>query len=190
MPTDDPASEGDRMTLMRSWDLSDDLRGARDDMLLPGKGYTSRDNGQRYDGFIMGSPAWAPAIDISEGDDAYLVFAELPGVRISDVAVTVERGLLTIQGQRHHDVAAAGQKVHRAERRYGPFRRSITLPGHADGGKVEASTEDGLLQVRVPKARDGRAKRAAGGAGAATALLARVLGPGTASDAHSRRGLR
>jgi HSP20 family protein len=55
--------------------------------------------------------------------------------------------------------AADGQKVHRSERRYGPFRRSITLPSHIDAGKIEASAQDGVLQVLVPKAKDVRAKR-------------------------------
>src|SRR5947199_395119 len=62
--------------------------------------------------------AWAPALDISEREDAYLVTVELPGVRAEDVEITFEDGLLTIQGERHTAGDPAAEKVHRAERRY------------------------------------------------------------------------
>ena len=74
--------------------------------------------------------AWAPAVDIIERKDAYLVTAELPGTGPAVLEVTFQDGLLTIQGERHSTVDAAGDKVHRAEGRYGAFRRSITLPSH------------------------------------------------------------
>jgi hypothetical protein len=70
-----------------------------------------------------------------------------------------EDGLLTIQGERYRGSAADGQKVHRGERRYGPYRRSFTLPAHVDAEKIEASAQDGVLQVRIPKAKDMRPKR-------------------------------
>lgn len=85
--------------------------------------------------------------------------AGLPGVKAGDVEITFEDGLLTFQGERHDGHAADGQKVHRAERRYGPFRRSITLPSHVDADKIGASAQDGVLLVLVPKAKDVRAKR-------------------------------
>ena len=53
----------------------------------------------------------------------------------------------------------AGEKVHRAERRYGAFRRSITLPSHVQADKIEAAAQDGVLMILVPKAQEAHAKR-------------------------------
>ena len=72
--------------------------------------------------------------------------------------ITFEDGLLTIQGERHATSYAAGDKAHRVERRYGAFRRSITLPSHVEADKIEASAQNGVLQVLVPKAEEAQAK--------------------------------
>lgn len=144
------------MTVMTSWDLFEDLRAAQDDMLAMARARLWRP-GQQYEAGSTGA-AWAPPVDISERKDAYLVAADLPGVKAGDVEITFEDGLLTIQGERH-PANAAGEKVHRAERTYGAFRRSITLPSHVEAGKIEAAAQDGVLQVVVPKAPDVKAKR-------------------------------
>jgi HSP20 family protein len=86
------------------------------------------------------------------------VTAELPGVKPGEVEITFEDGLLTIQGERHRASYADGNKAHRVERRYGAFRRSITLPSHVEADKIEASAQDGVLQVLVPKAQEAQAK--------------------------------
>jgi HSP20 family protein len=148
------------MTVMTTWDLFEDLRSAQDELVR-----MSRMPGQwlgQYGlqpGTSPTTQAWAPAVDITERKDAYLVAAELPGVGIDDLEITFQDGLLTIQGERHaaHDPAA--EKVHRAERRYGPFRRSITLPSHVKAGAIEASAQDGVLLILVPKAEEVQAKR-------------------------------
>jgi HSP20 family protein len=145
------------MTVMTSWDLFEDLRAAQDDMFRMNAGRAWRP-AQQYDGGTSAA-AWAPAVDISERKDGYLVTAELPGVKTDDVEITFEDGLLTIQGERHSAHDAAGEKVHRSERRYGAFRRSITLPSHVASDKIEASAQDGVLQVLVPKAKEVQAKR-------------------------------
>ncbi len=145
------------MTVMPSWDLFEDLRATQEEMLAMARARAWRP-GQQYGGGSTGA-AWAPAVDISERKDAYLVAADLPGVRADDVEITFEDGLLTIQGERHPTREAAGEKVHRAERRYGAFRRSITLPSHVEADKIEAEAQDGVLQVMVPKAPDVKAKR-------------------------------
>jgi HSP20 family protein len=148
------------MTVMTSWDLFDDLRSAQDEMLrmsrMPGQWLGQF--GQQPGGG-PGAQAWAPPLDITERKDAYLVAVELPGVGTGDLEITFQDGLLTIQGERHVPYDAAAEKVHRAERRYGAFRRSITLPSHVQADKIEASAHDGVLQVLVPKAPEVRAKR-------------------------------
>ena len=143
-------------TPMTGWDLFEDLRAAQDEMMRPtrGRGWWL---GQRGD--ASGTAAWAPAVDISERKDAYLVTAELPGVKAAEVEITVEDGLLTIQGERRFSHDSAEEKMHRTERFFGAFRRSITLPSHVEADKIEASAQDGVLQIMVPKAPDVQAKR-------------------------------
>ncbi len=149
------------MTVMTSWDLFDDLRSAQDELLrqtrMPGH-WAPGQSGQQQGAGSAGQ-AWAPAVDISERKDAYYVTAELPGVGIEDLDITFQDGLLTIQGERHHTPDMQGEKVYRAERRYGAFRRSITLPMHVQADKIEASAQDGVLLVLIPKAPEAHAKR-------------------------------
>jgi len=66
---------------------------------------------------------------------------------------------MTIQGERHNAHDSSEEKVHRVERRYGPFLRSITLPSHVMADAIEASTQDGVLRILVPKAPEVHAKR-------------------------------
>jgi HSP20 family protein len=147
------------MTITTSWDVFEDLRNAQDELLrmtrMPGQwlGQMSPQSGSGY-----ASPAWAPAVDITEREDTYLVTAEVPGVAATDLEVTFQDGLLTIQGERHPADGVVGDKAHRAERRYGAFRRSITVPSHVQADKIEATTQDGLLQILVPKTPEVRAQ--------------------------------
>jgi len=103
--------------------------------------------------------AWAPALDIAERKDAYLVTVELPGVKLDDLEITLEDGLLTIQGERHIARDSSEERAHRVERSSGAFRRSITLPAHVVADEVEASIEDGVLRILVPKAEEAKPKR-------------------------------
>jgi HSP20 family protein len=103
--------------------------------------------------------AWAPALDISERKDAYLVTVELPGVDAEDLEITMEDGLLTIQGERHLAHDSSEQQFHRIERRYGAFRRSITLPAQVQAEQIQASFDNGVLQIVVPKAEEAKPKR-------------------------------
>lgn len=147
------------MTVMTSWDLFDDLRSAQDELARMSRmpGQRLRQFGQQP-GAGPASQAWAPAIDITERKDAYLVAADLPGVGTGDVEVTFQAGLLTIQGERHPAGDTATEKIHRAERCSGTFRRSITLPTHVQADKIEASAQDGVLLILVPKAAEARSK--------------------------------
>ena len=145
------------MTVMTAWDLFEDLYAAQDEMLRATRGHGRRPGQQPASGTTPA--AWAPAVDISERKDAYLVAAELPGMKADDLEITFEDGLLTIQGERRFAHDSAEEKMHRTERYYGAFRRSITLPSHVEADKIEASVQDGVLQVLVPKTPDVQAKR-------------------------------
>ncbi len=147
------------MNGMASWELFEYQRDTQDELLRMNRMPAQRLNlfGHIHPG--MSTPPWTPAVDISERKDGYLVAAELPGVGIDDLEITFEGGLLTIQGQRRAAPDSSEERIHRAERRYGAFRRSITLPTHVKSEAIEASTHDGVLQIMVPKADEVHAKR-------------------------------
>jgi len=151
------------MTVMTGWDLFEDLRNAQDEQLRMNRLRAQRlgrlgQLGQQYDAG-MSAQAWAPAVDITERKDAYLVAVELPGVGLDDLEITFQDGLLTVQGQRRVAADSSEERVHRAEQRYGAFRRSIMLPTHVKADAIEASTQDGVLRIMVPKAEEVQAKR-------------------------------
>ncbi|HSZ44009.1 MAG TPA: Hsp20/alpha crystallin family protein [Streptosporangiaceae bacterium] len=148
------------MTVMTSWDLFDDLRSAQDELVRQNRMAAHWASGQFGQQHGAGSAqAWPPAVDITERKDAYLVTAEMPGFGTADVELTLQDGVLTIQGERQHLADVDGDKVHRAEGHYGMFRRSITLPTNVQADKIEASAQDGVLQVLVPKAKEAHARR-------------------------------
>lgn len=94
---------------------------------------------------------WAPTVDISETDGEYLIKAELPEVKKDDVKVTLEDGILTIQGERRREKDEKTTKYHRVERSYGSFVRSFSLPDQVDENGVKAEYKDGMLNLRIPK---------------------------------------
>jgi HSP20 family protein len=145
------------MTVTTTWDLFDDLRATQDELLLRlTAGHNGRPAQRNGSSDAM---AWAPAVDISERKDAYLVTAEIPGVSAGDIEVGFDNGLLTIQGERHRAKEVSVEQVHRSERPQGRFRRSMTLPSNVDTDKIEASARDGVLQILVPKRREDRGRR-------------------------------
>ena len=149
------------MTTMMRWDPFQDLRSAQDEMaqmspmLAHALGLHARQQGNDR----TMPTAWAPALDISERKDAYLVTVELPGVEADDLQITLEDGLLTIQGERYFAHDSSEQHFHRVERRYGAFRRSITLPAQVRPEQIQASFDNGVLQILVPKMEEATPKR-------------------------------
>ena len=94
---------------------------------------------------------WMPTVDISETEGEYLIKAELPEVKKEDVKVTVENGVLTLQGERRQEKEEKGKIFHRVERSYGSFIRSFTLPESVDDSGVKAEYKDGVLNLHLPK---------------------------------------
>ncbi len=101
---------------------------------------------------------WAPAVDVSETDKEFLIKAELPEIKKEDVKVTVDDGILTIQGERKQEKEEKDKKYHRIERSYGSFLRSFTLPDEADGSRIAADFKDGMLNIRLPKMEKAKTK--------------------------------
>jgi HSP20 family protein len=153
--------EENEMLLRTQWDPFEDLRSAQDELnqMNPMLAQALGRYGQRQAAAADATPAWAPALDISERKDAYLVTVELPGVKLDDLQITLEGGLLTIQGERHFADDSSEQQFHRVERRYGAFRRAITLPAQVQAEQIEASFDNGVLQILVPKMEEATPKR-------------------------------
>jgi len=101
---------------------------------------------------------WAPSVDISETDSAYLIKGEIPGVKKEDVKVTVQDGMLTIQGERKQEKEEKGKKFHRVECSYGSFVRSFRVPDDADENKVKAEFKDGMINITLPKSEKAKPK--------------------------------
>jgi HSP20 family protein len=98
---------------------------------------------------------WSPLVDIEEGDDAYVIEAELPGVKEKDVNIELVGNELAISGE----IKERERKgtLRRQTRRTGRFEYRVTLPDQMDAEKIEAKLTDGVLTVRVPKSE--RAQR-------------------------------
>jgi HSP20 family protein len=101
---------------------------------------------------------WAPSVDISETESEYQIKAEIPDVKKEDVKVTLEDGVLTIQGERKHEKEEKGKKYHRIERSYGSFVRTFSLPDVIDDDKVKAEFKDGVLNLHLPKSEKAKPK--------------------------------
>jgi HSP20 family protein len=94
---------------------------------------------------------WRPSADISETDKEYLIRAELPAVKKDDVKVTIDGGVITIQGERKLELKDKSEKSHRIESFYGSFTRSFSLPDNVDADAIRCESKDGVLTVHVPK---------------------------------------
>jgi HSP20 family protein len=101
---------------------------------------------------------WTPSADISETDTAYLIKAEIPGVKKEDVKVTLQDGILTIQGERKSEKEEKDKKFHRIECSYGSFMRSFRVPEDADESGVKAEFKDGILNVTLNKSAKAKPK--------------------------------
>jgi len=94
---------------------------------------------------------WAPAVDVVEEKDRFLLWADVPGVSRSDIDVSMEDGVLTIAGERHTDKHDEATGVRRFERASGRFHRRFTLPETADAEGIAARSANGILEVTIPK---------------------------------------
>jgi len=105
--------------------------------------------------------AWCPVVDVRESKDELALQAELPGIRSEDVNVSVENGVLTISGEKKHEIEEGQESsdYHLVERRYGRFERSFSLPRSVDAERVKAEFANGVLTVTLPKAEAAKPRR-------------------------------
>ena len=109
------------------------------------------------------SSRWAgfdtPALDVHENDKAYKVVTPLPGVNPDQINVRLQNGVLTISGEFEEPKVDENSKVVVRERYYGSFSRSVTLPQSVDSDKVEATYDNGVLTLNLPKSPEAQPKQ-------------------------------
>ena len=101
---------------------------------------------------------WAPAVDLFEDRDNYVVKVEVPGMKREDIDISLHQNALTISGERKHEQKTDGGNF-RSERFYGRFERTLTLPNAVSGENVKASYKDGILSITLPKAEEAKPKQ-------------------------------
>ena len=102
---------------------------------------------------------WMPAIDVYERGDMFVVKAELPGISEDAIDVSVAEGDLMIRGEKRIETEIKEEDYYRCERTYGSFFRSVPLPANVDAEKVEASFENGVLEVTIPRMAEAKPKK-------------------------------
>jgi HSP20 family protein len=109
--------------------------------------------------FPVREMAWAPAVEVFEKEDKFVVKADLPGVKEEDIDVSIEGDTLTIKWEKESESEVKEESYYCCERSYGSFYRSIVLPTTVDAKKIEANYEDGVLEVSLPKAAEVKPKK-------------------------------
>ena len=106
----------------------------------------------------MFDTAFAPALDVVEEKDSFLVKIDLPGLSKDDVSVSIQDNFLIVKGERKHDAEKKDTNFYHRERVHGTFARTIELPTSVDAGKVLATFRDGVLAVTLPKTEAAKPK--------------------------------
>lgn len=102
---------------------------------------------------------WSPALDVLEDDDKVTVQVEVPGMKKDDFDISLQEDVLTISGERKSESGKREGESFRRERRFGSFRRSVTLATPVKGDAVKADYQDGILTVTLPKAEDAKPRK-------------------------------
>jgi HSP20 family protein len=116
----------------------------------------------QYDNSSASSAAtadWVPAADIEEYADRFVLQLDVPGVSLSSVEITLDKGVLSINGSREKTATAKDVERSRNERPHGRFHRRFTLPDTADAAGVRATGNNGVLEVVIPKQAKAQPRR-------------------------------
>ena len=109
--------------------------------------------------FLPMKGEWMPALDVSETKDSLIVKAEIPGMEPKDVDISLSGDLLVIKGEKKQKTEEKKESFHRIETRYGAFSRTIRVPVSVDSDKIEASYDNGILKIVLPKKEEVKAKQ-------------------------------
>ena len=107
-------------------------------------------NGSTDDSSIVTSQ-WIPRVDIKEEPTRFVLLADIPGVNPEDIEVQMDKGILTVKGERSIERVDESENFSRIERRHGSFHRRFALPDSADPDNISASGRNGVLQISIPK---------------------------------------
>lgn len=94
---------------------------------------------------------WTPRVDIKEEDKRFVIFADVPGVEPKDIEVSMDKGVLTIKGERKSENEERSGNLTRVERSHGVFHRRFALPDSADADGITATGKHGVLEISIPK---------------------------------------
>ena len=94
---------------------------------------------------------FTPVVNTREGEFAYHIEVDLPGVKKDDISIDISDGILTISGERSHKEEVKEEDYYKLESSYGKFQRSFTLPDGVDAENISAASDNGVLEVVVPK---------------------------------------
>ncbi|MFB6231552.1 MAG: Hsp20/alpha crystallin family protein [Salinibacter sp.] len=97
------------------------------------------------------SAVWAPRTDLAETDDAYTLRVDVPGMTKEDISINLQNNTLTISGERSSERTEESEEYVRVERAFGNFHRTFTLPDAVDQENIEATYENGVLTINIPK---------------------------------------
>jgi len=111
------------------------------------------------DGEELEKGTWAPAVDIYETNDSFVVSADLPGLNKDEIQIDLKDNTLTLKGEKKFEEKVSKDNYIRVERAYGSFVRSFTLPQNVDPEKIKAKYKEGVLKVTIPKKEEAKPKQ-------------------------------
>ena len=106
---------------------------------------------QDTDASAVVTAQWVPRVDIKEESGRFVIYADLPGIDPKDIEVQMDKGILSIKGERKSESTTETERFSRVERRYGSFHRRFALPDSADPEGVTADGRNGVLEIVIPK---------------------------------------
>ena len=108
---------------------------------------------------LFSESSWYPTVDISEGKRDIIVKAEIPGVDKEGIDLSLDGRLLTICGEKKHEKEESDEHYHRVESSFGFYKRTIELPADVDASKVDAKYKNGVLKIKLKKAKEADTKK-------------------------------
>lgn len=108
-------------------------------------------NGQSTDNSSLETSQWSPAVNVREGKDKFTIEVDLPGIDKKNVTISMEKGVLSIQGERCEEKKEEDTNYYRVERVYGKFYRRFSLPQTASEENISAQMRNGVLEITIPK---------------------------------------
>jgi HSP20 family protein len=111
----------------------------------------------RSSGLLEG--AWSPLVDVFEDKNNVRVRAEMPGLKKEEIEVSVQGQMLILKGERRRELDENKNNVHRIERTYGRFHRTVSLPCQVNSDQVKATYKDGILDIALPKKEESKPKQ-------------------------------